>query len=282
MTVILEYPIVTPCLSYQYRTKNDETRNGDEHYTSYTYTLLQTSKGTVHGQVRDCTSASPICRLLWHSSSSLTPSFPFFFLHQNPLPPPSPLQPLPHLQLRFCSSLFFAAPTSSSFTPSSPPLSPLLRQHERSLHTGPPFPRADGLCPLFSTSGRLDAKIIYVFLSSFPSNPHSPVSFSSFSLPPPSFFFPLSWVRTSNVVYGNNRQGFSRLDFRGTMEGWIRVSGFGEVELFCRAAVCRFCKRGRTWFEVWFRNGGNRVNAMRCGKWRKLEGGFWVNYRVET
>lgn len=182
-----------------------------------------------------------IVTLLQFSDSPLPT--PFFF-HQNPSPP--------HLQLRFCSSLFFAAPTSSSFTP-PPPLCPRLVEAtwEKSLCI--PFPRADSACPLFSTSGfRLDAKIIYVFL--------------------PSTLPPLPWVRTSDVqCMETTGQGFSRLGFQGDelRRGGIRVSGSGGW-IILEAAVCRFCERGQTWSGVWFRNGGNRVNAMRCRKWRKV------------
>lgn len=122
-------------VSISYQNVNKRTggnRNGDEHYITlpthtyiYIYTLLdQTSKGTVHGQVRDCTSASPICRLLWHSSSSLTPLFP----------PPFSFTKTPPLLTSSSASV----PASSSpplrvlLSPPLPPFAPALsRQHER-------------------------------------------------------------------------------------------------------------------------------------------------------
>lgn len=181
MTVTLERPIViTPCLSCQYRTKyNERWWNKKRRWALYLAHTpsLQTSKGTVHGQVRDCTSASPICRLLWHSSSSLTPpSHPLFLSSPKPSPPPPP----PPAPLLF-QPLFFAAPTSS-FTPSSPP--PLSRKHERSLHTGPPFPRADGLSPFLHV--RTPRRENYLrFHLSFPS-----LSLFLPSSPSPSPFLP--------------------------------------------------------------------------------------------
>lgn len=220
------------------------------HIYIYTTLLDQTSKGTVHGQVRDCTSASPICRLLWHSSSSLTPLFP----------PPFSFTKTPPL-LRFCSSLFFAAPTSFFFHPLSPPCRGSMR--EELVHTGPPFPRAEtsGLSPFLHV--RISRKL-FTFSSSFPS-------------------LPLLRERVTYSEYGNNSvwPKISQVGFRGRgMDGWDKSLRDPEVELFWGER--RFCERGQTWSGVWFRNGGNRVNAMRCGKWRKLEGGFWVNYRAEA
>lgn len=124
-------------ISYQNVNKRmGGNRNGDEHYITlptHTHIYIYPPRPDLE---RDCTrpgqglyvclsNLQAIVTLLQFSDSPLPT--PFFF-HQNPSPP--------HLQLRFCSSLFFAAPTSSSFTPPPPsPLPPfapaLSRQHER-------------------------------------------------------------------------------------------------------------------------------------------------------
>ena len=109
---------------------------------------LQTSKGTVHGQVRDCTSASPICRLLWHSSSSPTLPFPLPFSFFTKTLSPSPPPPTPSLPPRFCSSLSSSPPLRVLLSP-LPPL-PLSRQHERRAACIPGHPFLEQTaCPLF-------------------------------------------------------------------------------------------------------------------------------------
>ena len=137
-------------------------------YLAYTHTLPPDLE-------RDCTrpgqglyvclsNLQAIVTLLQFSDSPLPT--PFFFLHQNPLPLSSTPNPFPTSPLLF-QPLFFAAPTSSSFTPSSPPLVEAARE-ESCLHTGPPFPRADGLSP-FSPRPDASTRKLFTFSSFLPS-----------------------------------------------------------------------------------------------------------------
>lgn len=96
----------------------------------------------------------------------LSPSHPLFLSSPKPPPPLLHPNPFPTSPLLF-QPLFFAAPTSSSFTPSSPPLVEAARE-ESCLHTGPPFPRADGLSP-FSPRPDASTRKLFTFSSFLPS-----------------------------------------------------------------------------------------------------------------
>lgn len=115
-----------------------------------------------------------IVTLLQFSDSPFPPPFSFF----TKTPSPSPH----HLQLRFCSSLSSSPPLRVLLSPLLP-LHPCQGSTRGACIPGHPFLEQTA-CPLFSTSGRLDAKIIYVFI--FPSPPNPPCLFSFLPPPPPS------------------------------------------------------------------------------------------------
>lgn len=88
---------------------NEETEGEEEqHYFTHACSL-RPENGLYTARSGTVPSASPICRLLWHSSSSLTPSFHSLFLRPCPLP-----------YSTFASSpRFTSAPASSSPPPTS-------------------------------------------------------------------------------------------------------------------------------------------------------------------
>lgn len=142
---------------------NQETEGEEEqHYFTHACSL-RPENGLYTARSGTVPSASPICRLLWHSSSSLTPSFHPLFLRPCPLPYSTLtslhpalllLQPLLRRPLRVLLSLPFLF--SSSVV--------AWLWEERAYRATLCHQTA---CSLFSWSGRfrVNADIIYGFLS---------------------------------------------------------------------------------------------------------------------
>lgn len=115
---------------------NQETKGEEEqHYFTHARSL-RPENGLYTARSGTVPSASPICRLLWHSSSSLTPSFHPLFLRPCPLPY-STLASSP----RFTSAPASSSPPPYEFFFRYPSFSLLLSSlgYERSVHTGPHF-----------------------------------------------------------------------------------------------------------------------------------------------